>query len=76
MDRQVREILEAMYERVRELIQTHQAALQALTEALIERETLDGVEAIAIMRAHGLVSPKRRSAGGGYLTAVAAVTEG
>ncbi|MEP6574175.1 MAG: hypothetical protein ABJD11_15855, partial [Gemmatimonadota bacterium] len=75
MDRQVREILEAMYERVRQLVQTHLGALDALTTALIERETLDGAEAIEIMRAHGLVSPARRSAGGGYLTAVAAVAE-
>jgi hypothetical protein len=64
MDRDVRAIVEALYGRVREAIDLHHAALEALAEALLERETLEGAEALAILHAHGVTTedPLRRRA--------------
>jgi ATP-dependent Zn protease len=36
----------------------HRPALDALAQALLERETLDGVEAMALLEQHG-VYPRR-----------------
>jgi ATP-dependent metalloprotease len=62
MDRDVRTIVEALYARVREAIDRHRAALEALADALLERETLEGAEAIAILHGHGVTTddPLRR----------------
>ncbi len=62
MDRDMRGIVEALYARVREAVDRHRAALEALADALLERETLEGAEAIAILHAHGVTTddPLRR----------------
>jgi ATP-dependent Zn protease len=58
MDRDVRELIEALYARVRAALSVHRAALEALAVALRERETLEGSEALEIFRAHGVpISP-------------------
>ena len=54
MDREVREILERSYARVREVIQSNRPALEALADALLEHETLDGEDALRLLQAHGL----------------------
>ena len=54
MDQDVREILEKAYATVLDCLRTHRAALEALAEALLERETLTGEEAIRVMETAGL----------------------
>jgi cell division protease FtsH len=54
MDRDVRLIVELLYTRVREAIEVHRSALEALAEALLEHETLEGNEALSILRTHGV----------------------
>jgi hypothetical protein len=54
MDRDVRLIVELLYTRVREAIELHRSALEALAEALLEHETLEGNEALSILRTHGV----------------------
>ncbi len=54
MDRDVRLIVELLYTRVREAIETHRTALEALAEALLDRETLEGGEALSILQMHGV----------------------
>jgi len=54
MDDEVRALLDRLYARTRDFIAHHRAALDALAHALLERETIDGEEAIAIARAHGI----------------------
>jgi ATP-dependent Zn protease len=54
MDAEVQALLARLYEQTRELLTEHRAALDALAEALLERETLDGVDAMAIMARHGI----------------------
>jgi cell division protease FtsH len=54
MDRDVRLIVELLYARVREAIELHRTALEALAEALLERETLEGAEALALLQMHGI----------------------
>ena len=54
MDRDVRELVEALYARVRAALTEHRTGLEALAVALRERETLDGSEALAILRAYGV----------------------
>jgi cell division protease FtsH len=53
MDRDVRLIVELLYTRVREAIEVHRGALEALAEALLDRETLEGHEALSILQSHG-----------------------
>ena len=64
MDRDVRLIVELLYARVREAIELHRTALEALAEALLERETLEGAEALSILQTHGVTmeDPLRRRA--------------
>jgi hypothetical protein len=64
MDRDVRTIIEALYERVREAVDRHRSALEALAEALLDRETLEGAEAVALLHTHGVTTddPLRRRA--------------
>jgi cell division protease FtsH len=59
MDQDVRDILESSYRTVLECMRTHRPALQALAEALLERETVPGAEAIDIMRRAGLPEVQR-----------------
>ena len=54
MDRDVRLIVELLYIRVREAIELHRGALEALAEALLDRETLEGNEALSILQSHGV----------------------
>ena len=54
MDRDVRLIVELLYTRVREAIEVHRGALEALAGALLEHETLEGGEALTILRTHGV----------------------
>ncbi len=58
MDREVRQLLEHLYAYTRELLQRNLPALHALAQALLERETLDGDEAIRLLEAHGLSRPE------------------
>ena len=55
MDRDVKEIVEALYVRVKGVLQDHRDALEALARALLERETLTGEEAIAVFEQTGLI---------------------
>jgi cell division protease FtsH len=57
MDREVREMLERLYRQTVELLAANREPLAALAVALLERETIDGVEAIEIMEEAGLVRP-------------------
>ncbi|HET7234089.1 MAG TPA: AAA family ATPase [Longimicrobium sp.] len=57
MDREVRTILETMYHNTVELLRLNREPLAALAVALLERETIDGVEAIEIMEEAGLTRP-------------------
>jgi len=54
MDREVQHLLDRLYGVARETLRANRPALDALAEALIERETLDGEEAIRLMEEHGL----------------------
>lgn len=54
MDREVRSIIDGLYTRTLELMETHRGALQALGESLLAQETIDGAEAIRILTRHGL----------------------
>ena len=54
MDRDVKRIVETSYARVRRLLEAHRPALEALARALLDRETLSGEEAMAILAAHGV----------------------
>ena len=57
MDAQVRALLERLYGRTREIVARHRDALDALAQALLERETIDGEEALAILARHGVPLP-------------------
>jgi cell division protease FtsH len=59
MDEDVRFILEAAYARVLDCVRQHRPALEALANALVERETLSGSEAIEILRSAGLDTERR-----------------
>ena len=64
MDRDVRAIVEQLYERVKDAIERHRGALEALAEALLEKETLEGPEALAILQSEGVSLeevPRRRA---------------
>lgn len=64
MDRDVRAIVEALYARVRDGIAANRAALDALAEALLDRETIEGAEVLTIFDAQGIVGndiPRRRA---------------
>ncbi len=47
-------IVELLYTRVHQAIERHQVALEALADALLERETLEGGEALSILHSHGV----------------------
>jgi len=49
MDAQVQALLERLYDRTRDILTSHRDALNALAEALLERETIEGDEALRVM---------------------------
>jgi cell division protease FtsH len=53
MDADVRQILETSYATMIAFLRQHRPALEALAEALLEKETLTGEEAVAIMEQAG-----------------------
>ena len=55
MDREVRDILARMYQRTVELLRANREPLAALAVALLDRETVDGEEAVEILEEAGLV---------------------
>jgi cell division protease FtsH len=55
MDREVAGILRRLYDVARDTLRINRAGLDALAEALMDRETLDGQEAIQLLEAHGLI---------------------
>ena len=54
MDAEVQALLTRLYGRTREILLQHRDALDALAAALLERETIDGVEAVALLERHGV----------------------
>ncbi len=58
MDRDVRGIVDSLYARVVTLLREHRPALDALATALLDQETVDGPEALDILRAHGVPVPE------------------
>ena len=59
MDREVRLLIDRLYARALEIVRRHRAAVEALGEALLSQETLDGPDALKLMVAHGLPLPER-----------------
>jgi cell division protease FtsH len=57
MDREVAALLRDLYEQTRDLIAANRAALDALAATLLERETLDGNEALSVMTGAGMELP-------------------
>jgi cell division protease FtsH len=57
MDAEVRDLLGRLYGKTVEMLDVNREALAALAVALIERETLDGAEALRVMEEAGLVRP-------------------
>jgi len=57
MDREVRGLLERLYRQTVALLAANREPLAALAVALLERETVDGAEAIEIMEEAGLARP-------------------
>jgi cell division protease FtsH len=54
MDAQVNALLQRLYEQTRVIVQQHKPALEALAAALLEHETIEGSEAIEILRQNGV----------------------
>src|SRR5690606_22142319 len=54
MDAEVQALLSRLYERTRDVLTQNRAALDALANALLERETLDGAEVAELFERHGL----------------------
>jgi cell division protease FtsH len=54
MDAQVEALLERLHARTREIVTAHRPALEALAQALLERETIDGEEAMRILEGAGV----------------------
>ncbi|HEX2079888.1 MAG TPA: AAA family ATPase [Longimicrobium sp.] len=57
MDREVQAILERLYARTREIVAANREPLSALAVALLERETVEGDEAVEIMEEAGVTRP-------------------
>ena len=58
MDREIIAMMDRLYARACELLAAHRPALEALAAALLERETLDGADAMQLLARHG-VTPAR-----------------
>jgi ATP-dependent Zn protease len=54
MDADVRSILESAYNDVLQLFREHRPALEALTEALFDQETLSGDAALEVLHEAGM----------------------
>jgi ATP-dependent Zn protease len=54
MDAEVQALLQRLYAQTREILTTHRTALDALAQALLDRETLDGAEALEVLERHGV----------------------
>lgn len=54
IDQEVRRLVTESYEKSKKLLTENRAALDALAEALLEKETLDGKEVDEILKAHGI----------------------
>jgi cell division protease FtsH len=54
MDASVNALLQRLYGQTREIMVRHRVALEALAQALLEQETLDGPEAMRILRENGV----------------------
>ena len=54
MDQQVSALLQRLYEETRTILLQYQPALEALAQALLTRETIDGEEALDILAQHGV----------------------
>jgi cell division protease FtsH len=54
MDAQVNAILQRLYADTREILTKHRPALEALAQALLQRETIDGAEAMEILKQNGV----------------------
>jgi ATP-dependent Zn protease len=54
MDREVRTLLDRLYAEAVALVTRHRDAVEALGAALLERETLDAPEALALFAHHGV----------------------
>ncbi|HEX7605003.1 MAG TPA: ATP-dependent zinc metalloprotease FtsH, partial [Polyangiaceae bacterium] len=59
IDEEVHSIVSKQYARVKELVQAHMDQLGAMAQALLERETLDAEEIIAVMDGQPLPERKR-----------------
>jgi cell division protease FtsH len=62
MDREVIAMLDRLYAHARRVLTEHRPALDALSNALLERETLEGAEAIAILEENGVGKRSPRAA--------------
>jgi cell division protease FtsH len=58
IDREVRDIVERNYHRAKEILQENVAALHRIAEALLEYETIDGIEVDMLIRGEKLNRPK------------------
>ena len=54
MDQQVNALLRRLYDETRDIITKHRPALEALAKALLERETIEGEEAMRILEEAGV----------------------
>ncbi|HUP88143.1 MAG TPA: hypothetical protein VM100_02210, partial [Longimicrobiales bacterium] len=54
MDAQVNALLQRLYAQTREIMLKHRPALEALAQALLDRETIDGPDAVEILRTNGV----------------------
>ncbi|MEQ9080209.1 MAG: ATP-dependent zinc metalloprotease FtsH [Sandaracinaceae bacterium] len=59
IDAEVKRLVEAGYEKAREILTEHRGKLDAIAEALLERETLDGAELEAILDGRDLPPVKK-----------------
>ncbi len=57
MDEQVNALLRRLYDETRSILMQHRPALEALAQALLERETLEGEEAMRILEENGVSIP-------------------
>ncbi len=56
MDAQVSALLQRLYRDTRTMLAQHKPALEALAAALLERETIDGEDAVRILRENGVAA--------------------
>jgi cell division protease FtsH len=57
MDAEVQSLLQRLYQHTRDVLTQHRAAVDALAQALLDRETIDGAEALDILEQHGVQRP-------------------